>query len=82
MLLPCILVGWLNLQGPPGQEDRVVQVLQVEQHPRQVQQDLRVIWRHGEGPPETLDRRLRVALYTPEVGDLIINFHGLWFLPL
>lgn len=42
VLLPCAAVWRLYLQGPPRKVDRVVQILQGEQHPSKVQKDLKI----------------------------------------
>ena len=52
MLLPGALIVGLNLEGSPRQKDCIVQVLQVEQHARQVVQNLGVVRRHRQGAPK------------------------------
>ena len=56
--------------------------MQVKQHARQVEQDLRVVGRHRERAPKALDGCLRVPLDAPEVSDLIVNLHRLGLLAL
>ena len=82
MLLPCILIGRLNLKRSSSKEYGIIQVLEVEEDPGQVEQDLRIVWRHGQSSPEALNAGLGVTFDSPEVGYLVVNFNTLWFLTL
>jgi len=82
MLLPSILIRRLDFKRSSGEEYRIVKILEVEEYSRQVEQNLRIVGRHGQSSSEALNAGLGVALDTPEVCDLIINFNTLWFLSL
>ena len=71
VLEPRVLFRRLHLERPPRQEDGVVEVLQVEEDSREVEQDVRVVRGDGESFTEALDRYLRVALDSPEVPYLV-----------
>ena len=59
------------MQGPLGQEYGVFQVLEVEQDPREVEEEVRVVGGDGEGLAEALNGQLRVALDAPVVSYLV-----------
>ena len=82
MLLPSILIRRLDFKRSSGEEYRIVKILEVEEYSRQVEQNLRIVGRHCQSSSEALNAGLGVALDTPEVCDLIINFNTLWFLSL
>lgn len=80
VLLPGTFVWWLHLQRTPGKEDGIVQILEGEKNTSQIEKNLRVVRRDGQGPPEALYRFGGIAFYAPEVADLVVKLHGLWFL--
>lgn len=80
VLLPRTLDRIEHLQRPPRQVNGVVQILQGEQDPGQVQEHVRIVWGYGQRSSEAFDRFFRVTFYAPELTDLVVQLHRLWFL--
>lgn len=81
VLLPGALIRRLHFQAAPSQVYRIVQVLQREQDPREVQEHFRVVRGDGQRSSETLDRSPGVAFDPPEVPDLVVQRDGFRFFP-
>lgn len=79
VLQPGVLVGRLGVERAVGEFESVVEVLQVEENPRQVEQYVRVVWTQGQRFAEAFHRLLCVAFDAPEVADLVVD---LWRLRL
>jgi len=79
MLLPSILIRWLDLKGPSSEEDGIIQILEVEKDTCQVQKYFSIIWWHSQSPTETLNAGLRIPLDPPKICNLIIDLNTLWF---
>lgn len=80
MLLPSILIRRLDFKRSSCKKYGVVQILQVKKYPGQVEENFSIVGRHSQRSAETLNGRLGVAFYPPEVCYLVVNFNTLWFL--
>ena len=75
-----LLLRGFHVEGPLGQEDGVFQVLEVEEDPGEVEEEVRVVGGDGEGLAEALDGELRVAFDSPVVAYLVQDRERLWIL--
>ncbi len=74
---PSISSLYITIKG----KSLVVQYLQVEQNLSQSQEHIRMVGRHGQRSPVTLDGPLHVALDPPEAGELDVQLHRPGLLP-
>ena len=68
------------MEGALGQEDGVLEVLEVEEDPREVEEEVGMVGGDGEGLAEALDGQLGVAFDPPVVAYLVQDRQGFWSL--
>ena len=75
-----LLLGGLHVEGPLGEEYGVFEVLEVEEDPGEVEEEVGVVLRDGEGLAEALDGQLRVPFDPPVVAYLVQHGQRIWVL--
>ena len=71
VLQPGVVIGRFHVEGAFRQEHGILVEFEIEEYSGEVEQQIGMVRRDGEGFAKTLDGVLRVALDTPKVANLV-----------